>query len=205
MSGSDLEFNKLMAAVLIAGLLAIASGKLSGLFYSEGEAQKRGYEIAVADDDDASKKEEPKEEVIDIAALMKEASAEKGKKIAKRCVSCHAFEQDGKNKIGPKLWNVLGSQKAAVDGYKYSAALTEMKGQWGYDEMFAFLKAPKKYVPGTKMNFAGLRKPKDIANLVAYMREYSETPLPLPEPAAVIKQAPEEVSDVIIPEDAPAS
>lgn len=187
----------MLAAVLVAGLLAIGAGKLSGLFYSEGEAEKRGFEIEVAETS-VTGADAPKEEVIDIAALMATASAEKGQKIAKRCVSCHKFEKGGKNKVGPALWNIVGAPKGKIPGYKYSAALLEKGGDWNYESLFAFFKKPKNYIPGTKMNFAGLKKPTDVANLIAYMRQNSDVPFPLPEAKLDI---PEEEAEVSIIEE----
>ena len=169
----DLESNKIIAAVLLAGLIGMISGKLADIFYSPDLApKKRGYAIEVPDESTVSstKKEE---EVIDIASLMASADQLKGAKVAKKCVSCHSFNEGGPNKVGPNLWNVINQPIAKKPDYPYSDALASIGKNWTYDEMFAFLKGPKQYAPGTKMGFAGLRKPKDIANLIAYMETHS--------------------------------
>ena len=82
--------------------------------------------------------------------------------------------------VGPNLWNVVGRTKASVEEYKYSGALKEMKGDWSYGNLDAFLLNPKSYVKGTKMSFSGLKKVSDRAAVIAYLRSLSDTPKPLP-------------------------
>ena len=117
-----------------------------------------------------------------VVALLAAADAGAGEKAAKKCTSCHTFDQGGANKIGPNLWNVVDKPIASVEGYKYSDALTGMAGDtWTFDSLDAFLAKPKDFAPGTKMSFAGLKKPEDRANLILYMRDQSDSPAPLPE------------------------
>ena len=113
------------------------------------------------------------EEQLSIEELMAQANVENGKKVAKKCVSCHSFDQGGAHKIGPNLYAIMGAPKAAKDGYAYSGALKAVGGVWDNESMFAFLKKPSKAVPGTKMSFAGLRKPEDIADVMLYLKENS--------------------------------
>ncbi|MEM7617258.1 MAG: cytochrome c family protein, partial [Pseudomonadota bacterium] len=181
MSGSNLEFNKLFAALLIAGLIAMFSGKIASFFFpKQDENQKRGYQIEVVADAGQAAGEPKVEEKIDIVALMASANAEKGMKVAKKCVACHAFNKDGAHKIGPMLWNVVGAKMAKHGDYPYSDALQNFGGNWGYEELFAFMKKPKQYIKGTKMSFIGLKKPEQIADLVEYLRQQSDNPVPLP-------------------------
>jgi len=70
---------------------------------------------------------------------------------------------------------------AGSDGYSYSDAMAELEGEWTFEDLNAFLADPKAFVPGTKMNFAGLRKASDRANLIAFMREQADNPLALPQ------------------------
>ena len=121
-----------------------------------------------------------------ILALLASADVEAGIKTAKKCTACHVFDKGGKNKVGPGLWNIVNADKANVDGFSYSAALAEMDGGWDYQALNTFLYKPKAYVAGTKMNFAGLKKPQDRANMVAWLRTMagSEAPLPTPEDIA---------------------
>ena len=86
----------------------------------------------------------------------------------------------GPNKVGPNLWGIVGDKIAARGGFNYSSALEGLGGEWGYDELDAFLTKPKTFAPGTKMTFAGLKKPADRANILAFLRMLSESPVPLP-------------------------
>lgn len=115
-----------------------------------------------------------------IAALLAAADVAAGAKLSKKCKACHSFDKDGKNKVGPNLWDIVGNAIAGGEGYKYSGALTDMGGDWTYDNLDAFLIKPKNFAPGTKMSFSGLKSPEDRANLIAFLRSLSDNPIPLP-------------------------
>lgn len=119
-----------------------------------------------------------------IDALLASADVAAGEKVFKKCAACHTVDNGGANKVGPNLWSIVDRPIASVDGFGYSSALTEFAQGgavvWDYDHLNQFLAAPKKYVKGTSMGFAGLKKTNDRANLVAYMREQSDSPAPLP-------------------------
>ena len=112
--------------------------------------------------------------------LLAAANIDKGKKVAKKCVACHSFKNGGKNKVGPNLYDIMGKDRAKVSGFAYSSAIKTMGGKWGFDDMNAFLKKPKKFMPGTKMSFSGLKKPRDRAAIILYMRSFSDSPVTLP-------------------------
>ena len=183
---SGLELNKLAAAILVAGLLAMTAGTISRIVYKTddhhgAEQPKRGYKIEVTGDgDNVATKTEDKEDKIDIAALMASADPVRGKKVSKKCMSCHSFEKGGPNKFGPNLWGVLGGSKRHNAKYPYSKAFKALEGKWDYESIFEFLKSPRNFVKGTRMSFIGLKKPQDIANIVAYLRQMSDNRLPLP-------------------------
>ena len=105
-----------------------------------------------------------------------------GQKAAKKCAACHSFDNGGKNKVGPNLWNIVNRKPATVDGFKYSGALTEYgeTTNWTYEALDAYLTNPKTAIPGNKMAFAGLKKPKDRADVLAYLRSLSDSPAELP-------------------------
>ncbi len=115
-----------------------------------------------------------------VAALLAAADVAAGAKLSKKCKACHGFDKDGKNKVGPNLWDIVGNAIAGGEGYKYSGALTDMGGEWTYDNLDAFLTKPKTFAPGTKMSFSGLKSPEDRANLIAFLRSLSDNPKPLP-------------------------
>ena len=116
-----------------------------------------------------------------LPVLLVSATVDKGAKVAKKCASCHSFSKGGKNKVGPNLYNIMGADRGIVDGFNYSAAIKAMGGKWGYDDMNKFLKKPKEFMKGTKMTFSGLKKSKDRAAVIVYMRTQADTPVPLPQ------------------------
>ena len=87
---------------------------------------------------------------------------------------------DGKNKIGPNLWGVIGRTAGVIDDYNYSKAMKAYAKEWTFEEMNAYLIKPQAYIKGTKMAFAGLRKEKDRASVIVYMNSKSNSPKPLP-------------------------
>lgn len=98
------------------------------------------------------------------------ADAAKGAKVFRKCKACHSLEA-GKRMIGPSLNSIMGRKAATIDGFKYSKGMAALDVVWDDASMTEFLKAPRKYVKGTKMAFAGLRKPADIEDLLAYLKE----------------------------------
>ena len=93
----------------------------------------------------------------------------KGEKVFKRCKACHYADKE-KNKTGPYLVDVIGRKAGSIDGYKYSKAMRESQLVWDDATLTEYLKAPKKFLKGTKMAFAGLKKEADIKNVIAYLK-----------------------------------
>jgi cytochrome c len=106
---------------------------------------------------------------VDVAALMAAADAAAGEAVFKKCGSCHKL--DGSDGVGPHLNGVVGRNHAAAAGFAYSEAMAAKSAEpWTPEALFAFLENPKKALPGTKMAFAGLPKPEDRANVIAYLQ-----------------------------------
>lgn len=101
------------------------------------------------------------------------ADAAKGKKVYNKCKACHSMKA-GKKKVGPSLHNIIGKSAASMEGYKYSKAMKKSGLTWDEETLTKFLKKPRKFVKGTKMSFAGLKKQKHIDNLIAYLKEASK-------------------------------
>lgn len=176
---SGFELNKVAASILVAGLIAMVVGNITDVIYRPNLDQKRGYTVEVTDSEEGS--QPAKEEVIiDIPSLLAKADVDRGQKLSKACLMCHNFEKGKGPKIGPDLWGVVGANKLRED-YAYSAAMKAKGGSWTYDDLFNFLKSPQKFIPGTKMTFAGFKKAEDVADVVLYLRSLSDSPVPLPE------------------------
>lgn len=124
-----------------------------------------------------------------VLELIASADVARGKTIAKACTACHNFDKGGKNGVGPNQWDLLGRKKEAVSGFKYSGKLAAQGGDtWTYGELNKFLTNPKVYAPGTKMAYAGVKKPEDRAALLAYLRTLSDSPKPLPSAADIANE-----------------
>jgi cytochrome c2 len=108
------------------------------------------------------------------AEILAQGDPAAGEKVFRKCKACHTVEEDGPSRVGPNLYGIVGASVAAVDGFRYSGALTDHGGDWTPDRLAAFLANPRKAVPGTKMSFAGLRKPEDQADVIAYLVSLSD-------------------------------
>ncbi|MBV2145449.1 MULTISPECIES: c-type cytochrome [Rickettsiales] len=174
-----MELNKIAASILLSGLIIMIVSNVVDMLYSPEEYKIEHQTIVAAGNNEFQQKIE--QVALDIGALMQNASFEKGKSAAKKCIACHSFEKGGMNKVGPNLWNVVGNKKAHLgNSFNYSKAVLERGGKWGYEELFAFLKNPKAYIKGTRMAFAGISNPQEIADLVSYLRQLSDNPVALP-------------------------
>ena len=175
------EINKIVAAVLMVALLVIGIGKLSDVIFHVEKPEKPGYSVEVEAATTVSTTSASSEvEKIDIVALMAMGDIATGEKVFKKCAACHSIVKGGKNAIGPALYNVVGRKVGGVQDYKYSKALAAYNKEWTFVELNGFLKKPAKYIKGTKMAFAGLRKEKDRASVIKYLNQNSDNPLPLP-------------------------
>ena len=170
--------NYILGGIVVALWVIFAANFIGDLLIPVQEPPKEAPVAAAKAP--AAKTEAQAPAALSLAQLLAQASAGKGKKIAKKCASCHSFDKGGKNKIGPNLYGMIGRDRGTVAGYRYSKAIKEMGGQWGFDDLDKFLAKPKAFIAGTKMAFPGLKKAADRAALILYMRGQADQPANLP-------------------------
>lgn len=173
-----MEFNKIFAAILVAGIITGFSGFIAGQIIPPYEVEADTHAVAAKEAKaTASKKKKAAEPVLGLIAA---ADVERGKKLSRACASCHSFNKGGPGKIGPNLWDIVNHDKADVDGYSYSNGMKKAGGKWTMADLNKFLWKPKSLVPETKMGFAGIKKQEDRAALIAWMRSLADSPVALP-------------------------
>lgn len=143
-----------------------------------GEAVAAG---AVANSSPAAATTPAAADLPPIGPLLAAANPENGAALARRtCGVCHTFTEGGRNGVGPNLYDVVGKPHGHLDNFNYSAALKAKTGPWTYEELNHWLYKPSTYAPGTRMVLAGVPKPEDRADIIAYLRSLSPNPQPLP-------------------------
>jgi cytochrome c len=127
--------------------------------------------------------------------LIASADPEAGKAVFRKCSSCHTIEPGGKTTTGPNLQNVLTRGVGKAAGFKYSNSMIEMGGDWTYEKLEDYIDNPKRLVPKGTMSFAGIKKPKERADVIRYLMANTDNPPPPPAveaPAAPAEAAPAE-------------
>lgn len=178
----SLEVNKIAGAILTAAVIAMTAGFIANLIFASGHGHMEvAYSVAPGEASESAPVAEAP--TLDpIGPLLASADVAAGTKVAKKCVTCHTFDDGGADKIGPNLYDILGQNVAANPNFNYSGALKDKAAEtWGYENLNAFIAKPKDWAPGTKMSFAGIRKAGDRANLILYLRSLSGSPAALPE------------------------
>src|SRR4051812_11301896 len=184
----DLGFNKIAGAVLATGLVIVGLNQVAVRVYETEPPAKEGMHVdAVLPDEGPAKPDLPP----DWGTVLPVADVSAGQAIFAKCSSCH--KPTDENATGPGLNGVLGRKPASHPGFAYSTAMQDFGGKnpaWDYQHVYEFIKAPQKDVPGTKMTFAGLKKPEDRINVTAYLHPLNPSlPIPKPAPAAAAAAA----------------
>lgn len=180
------ELNKLAGAFLGVVFFVMSLGLATEALFHETKIETPGFAIAAAEPTaEGDGGAEAPAELAPIGPLMAAADAAAGEIVFKKCAACHSIDNGGANKTGPNLWEIVNRPAGGHAGFAYSAALREYAAKdggkvWDYEALNRFLHAPKKYIAGTAMGFAGLKKDADVANVIAYMRAQAATPAPLP-------------------------
>ncbi|MBN8832079.1 MAG: cytochrome c family protein [Sphingomonadales bacterium] len=169
------RFNTIAGWALFAGIIALGGGIVaSKLFHSE-RPEPMGYAIAGVEAEGEGGASGP-----GLNTLLASADVAAGEKVFAKCVACHTINQGGANGIGPNLYATVGEAVAqGKAGFAFSDALKSKGGTWTFEALDHWLASPREFAPGTKMSFAGLSKPEDRANLIAYLNSQGSN-LPLP-------------------------
>jgi cytochrome c len=171
------EINKLVAAILVTVLIVFGIGEISDIIFKVNETGIVAYKV---EEPARSSSEAKAESSVEISSLLSLGDVTHGEKVFKKCAACHSINKDGKNKIGPKLYNVVGRATGTTSDYKYSKALISYSKTWTFEELNGFLIKPAKWIKGNKMGFAGLKNDKDRASVILYLNQNSDNPQPLP-------------------------
>jgi cytochrome c len=193
---SNLNMNKAAAAILVAGLIGMFTGKITEFLYYGGPEhpgahteEKRGYSIEITEAPAGGAA--VADEAADISALYATADVKAGEEyFGKKCAVCHSIEKGGANKVGPHLWGIMNRPVGSIGDFNYSSAMKAHGGKWTFEEMNKFQWNPKKTIPGTIMSYGGNRKDQERANLIAYLAGQSDSPPKLPVASAKPAEAP---------------
>lgn len=175
----SMEKNKIFAAILCAGIMAMLSGFIADKLVhphipDEDAVPVEGVEVAAGGGPVKPQLPEP------ILELIADADIAKGEKLSKACAACHSFDQGGPHRVGPNLHAMVGAPKAGKSGFEYSPAMAGHGGAWSYEDLNYFLWKPKKFIEGTKMQYIGMKKPGDRAAMIAWLRTQGSGSFPLP-------------------------
>jgi cytochrome c len=176
---NNLEYNKIAAAVLVALIVAMVASITGDSLIEPKYLSQNAYPVEVTEQDSNPSGEE-KKGLDPISPLLAAADKALGEKVFKKCMQCHSVEKGGVQKTGPNLWNVVGGAIAHVADFPYSGAFKEKKDLWTYENLNTFLYKPREFIKGTKMSFAGLSDPVERVAVIAYLRDHSDSPIPLP-------------------------
>jgi cytochrome c len=185
----DDRSNTIAMMVLAAGIVALGGSIVTAEYFHAERPEKMGF-VVEGVEAEAGEGGEAAAPAQPIEFYLASADPAKGEQVFKKCAACHNAEKGGPNALGPNLWGAMGKPHGHVPGFAYSDALKGKPGVWDWTSMNEWLTSPKKYAPGTKMTFAGLSKPEDRANLIAFLNAHSDAPLPMPAAPTATAAAP---------------
>lgn len=184
------EINRILGWVLAALVAVLGLSIFTGYLFPVHEPEKRAYVVAGVEEEApaggaAADAEKP------IEFFLASADIARGEAQFRKCAACHTIEKGGAQGIGPNLWGIVGAKHAHISGFAYSPAMQATADKvWDWQSLSDWLKNPRAYLPGNRMSFAGIGKPQDRADLLAYLNSMSDRPLPLPSAPAAADAAP---------------
>jgi len=176
-------FEKIALSLLITTWLVYGGHTIGNMLVHTDEGNVEALRIVSGDSggaEEATEMATAEPEAMGVMDMLASADVAAGEKTFKKCKSCHSIESGGKNKVGPNLWNIVGSGQGSVADFKYSAAITDLGDVWSFESLDSFLTDPKAFAPGTKMSFKGVSDPARRAALIMYLHAQSDSPVPLP-------------------------
>jgi cytochrome c len=168
---SSFEWNKIIASLLTAMIVAMGSGILASQLVRPKELAHPVYVPVVPEATGSAPAGQPAAAGPDpIGPLLAKADPKKGEQIAKVCAACHTFNKGGANKIGPNLWGITDEAMAEIPNYQFSTAMAAHKGEkWDPEKLNQWLWNPQSMIKGTKMTFAGIPDAQKRADVIAYL------------------------------------
>ena len=187
-------------------------GFIAELIYSPIKDRGPGYSLPDGGEAQSAEVAAPEASAPPLGVLLASAVVEQGQNAARKCQACHNLGEGEANKVGPALYNVVGRVIGSHEGFAYSQDMQAHKAAgdaWSYEELDAFLAAPKTVMPGTKMAFAGVKTAEERANILAYLATLSSSPVPFPPSETAAAEAPAEATAATeapaTPAEAPAA